>query len=150
MRQILGLRRLWQSARAEIEVHDGSAEALPVPSDSVDSAWAINAVHHFDDLSLAADELARVLRGGGRLLLIEENFTRGAHTSYSSEYAHKHGPDPVDPDRLNELLTRVGLTVTESGSRTIGGVNATVITASKLLENLPTEDTKPGSGDASR
>ena len=92
MRRVLSLRRLWRSARPVIDIRNGTAEAIPVLASSVDAAWAINAVHHFDDLALAASELARVLRPGGRLLLIEEDLTSGAHTRYSGEDAHSHGP----------------------------------------------------------
>ena len=131
MRRVLSLRRLWQSARPVIDIRNGTAEVIPVLASSIDAAWAINVVHHFDDLALAASELARVLRPGGRLLLIEVDLTSGAHMRFSGEDAHSHGPVPVDPDHLNELLAAAGLTVTGSVDRTIGGVEATVFTSSK-------------------
>ncbi len=131
MRRVLSLRRLWQSARPLIDVRNGTAEAIPVLANSVDSAWAVNAVHHFADLALAASELARVLKPGGRLLLIEEDLTSGAHMRYAGEDARGHRPVPVDPDHLRELLAAAGLTVTGSVDRAIGGVEATVFTSSK-------------------
>jgi len=103
---------------------------IPVLASSVDTCWAVNAVHHFDDLALAATELARVLKPGGNLLLIEEDLSNH-HIGPSAEGAHRHGPVPVDPDHLDELLTAAGLTATRSADRTLGGVEATVTTFSK-------------------
>lgn len=131
MRQVLSLRRLWQLARPVIDTRNGTAEAIPVIASSVDAVLAINVVHHFDDLASAASELARVLKPGGRLLLIEEDFSSGPHAQFFGGDAHSHGPGSVDPDHLNELLTAAGLTVTGSVDRVIGGVEATVFTSSK-------------------
>jgi SAM-dependent methyltransferase len=130
LRRVLNLRRLWQSARPAIDIRNGTAEVIPVLASSVDMCWAVNAAHHFDDLALAASELARVLKPGGTLLLIEEDLSNH-HMGRSGEGADRHGPVPVDPDHLNELLTAAGLTVTGSEDRTIGGVEATVTTSAK-------------------
>jgi len=149
MRRVLSLRRLWQSDRSVIDIRDGGAEVLPVLSGSIDAAWAVNAVHHFDDLALAVGELARALKPGGRLLLIEEDFTGGVHACCSGEGAHSHGPDPVDPEHLEELLSAAGLTVTGSDSRTVGGVVASVTTASKPIERPRQRVNRPGSSPSS-
>lgn len=128
VRWVLGLRRLWQRARPVIDVRRGTAEELPVPGCSIDGALAVNAAHHFDALEDAATELARVLKPGGRLLLIEEDFR-------SADHPHRDdmpgAPDPIDPAHVADLLAAAGLSITDSDHRTIGGVPATVIAATK-------------------
>jgi ubiquinone/menaquinone biosynthesis C-methylase UbiE len=59
---------------AEVRYLAGSAEDLPVPSDSADYALMFLSWHHVQDKPRAVEELARVLRPGGRLLL-RENFS---------------------------------------------------------------------------
>ncbi|MBV8159399.1 MAG: methyltransferase domain-containing protein [Acidimicrobiia bacterium] len=53
----------------DIEVHDGTAEGMPLPDDSADAVTVAQAFHWFDrDEALA--EIARVLRPGGGLALV--------------------------------------------------------------------------------
>ena len=49
-----------------IQILDGRAEQIPLPDDSVDAVYAMNAWHWFDPATTGA-EIARVLRPGGRL-----------------------------------------------------------------------------------
>ncbi|MFE6977986.1 class I SAM-dependent methyltransferase [Streptomyces sp. NPDC057682] len=53
----------------DISVHDGRAEALPLPDDCADAAWLGSVVHHIGDLEAAAAELRRVLRPGAPVLV---------------------------------------------------------------------------------
>jgi ubiquinone/menaquinone biosynthesis C-methylase UbiE len=53
----------------EAEAVDGTAEAIPLPSASVDAVTVAQAFHWFDH-DAALPELHRVLRPGGRLVLI--------------------------------------------------------------------------------
>ncbi|PRY59824.1 class I SAM-dependent methyltransferase [Glycomyces artemisiae] len=50
----------------EVRAHRGSAEAVPLPDDSVDAVLAGNAMHWFD-MAAAGPEIARVLAPGGVL-----------------------------------------------------------------------------------
>jgi SAM-dependent methyltransferase len=52
-----------------VEVLDGTAESIPLDDSSVDAVIAAQAFHWFD-ASLAIDEIARVLRPGGRLVTV--------------------------------------------------------------------------------
>jgi ubiquinone/menaquinone biosynthesis C-methylase UbiE len=56
----------------------GGAEQIPFPADSFDRVWTIHAFHHWEDQTQGLAESIRVLRPGGRLLVIE-NDTNGAH-----------------------------------------------------------------------
>jgi ubiquinone/menaquinone biosynthesis C-methylase UbiE len=60
-----------------VEVLDGTAEAVPLPDDSVDAVTSAQAFHWFDT-ARALDEIARVLRpGGGLALFWNERSTDG-------------------------------------------------------------------------
>lgn len=54
-----------------IETRQGSAEALPFASASFDLVCTRYSAHHWTDLELALRELRRVLKPGGRLLVID-------------------------------------------------------------------------------
>jgi ubiquinone/menaquinone biosynthesis C-methylase UbiE len=58
-----------QSQHPGVRYLAGSAEDMPVPSDSADYALMFLSWAHVQDKPRAARELARVLRSGGRLLL---------------------------------------------------------------------------------
>lgn len=53
----------------DVEVHDGTAEALPLPDGSVDAVTVAQAFHWFD-APVALAEMHRVLRPGGHLFLV--------------------------------------------------------------------------------
>jgi SAM-dependent methyltransferase len=131
MRAAIRTRRLWQRARTSIEVRAGSAERLPLTRESIDAALSLNAMHHFPDLEGAAGELARVLKHGGRLLLIDEDFGDDGHSFHGMGGEHDHGPEFVEPDHVASLLTDAGLADATGDHRAIGGEPAFVITATK-------------------
>lgn len=112
----LPMRRLWQRTRRHIDIREGSAERLPIEADSVDAAFSINAAHHFDDNEVAAAELTRVLKPGGRLLLVDEDFTNPNHPYNQHRHAADE-PEPVDAIHIAKLLTAAGLTVTQTDHR---------------------------------
>lgn len=128
MRGILRLRRLWQRTRRLIDIRGGSAEHLPVETDSVDAAFSINAAHHFDDNERATAELTRVLKPGGRLLLIDEDFTNLDHPYNQHRHATEE-PERVDAAHIAELLTTNGLSATQTDHYPIAGVTATIVNA---------------------
>ncbi|NND04500.1 MAG: methyltransferase domain-containing protein [Acidimicrobiia bacterium] len=54
------------------------AEELPFPDGSFDRIWTIHAFHHWEDPAGGIAESLRVLRPGGRFLVIESE-TKGKH-----------------------------------------------------------------------
>ncbi|MGZ4772428.1 MAG: class I SAM-dependent methyltransferase, partial [Ilumatobacteraceae bacterium] len=89
MRNILALRRLGQRRRKAIHVVDGSAESIPADDHSVDALWTVNTMHHWTDMDAAVHEVARVLRVGGRLLLVDEDFDAPTHPAFEHMQARK-------------------------------------------------------------
>lgn len=128
MRSALTVRRSWQRARGAIEVCRGTAESMPVGDGAIDGAWALNAMHHFDDLEGAARELHRVLRPGARLLLVDEDFNDGDHQFHGC-VDDDHGPGFVDPDAMVTHLGDAGFVEARHEHRDIAGAPAFVISA---------------------
>ncbi len=90
----------------------GSAQRLPLAPASADVVWLSAVVHHVPDLPLAARELRRVLRPGGRVLVRE--FCPG--TSVLPWLDHLPGADRgrarfPTVDELAEVLGSAGLTL---------------------------------------
>jgi SAM-dependent methyltransferase len=52
-----------------IQVLEGSATALPLPDALADAAWLSLVIHHIEDLRAAAQEIRRVVRPGGPVLI---------------------------------------------------------------------------------
>jgi len=130
MRFFCGLRRFGRRARGRITVVDGAAEALPVEDSSVDVVWTVNAIHHWVDLDAAFDELARVLAPGGRLVLLDEDFTHPDHPQHATHHDHEDELTNVDVDAIAAALGERGLVAT--GERTVGaGLPVKLIRAHK-------------------
>ncbi len=125
MRRVLGLRRLASKDRVRIEVVDGTAERLPVADHGIDAIWAVNTMHHWSDLELGVAEIARVIRPGGRILLVDEAFTDPSHPDYERVgRAHEgdhHGFTMVEADQVVRLLEVAGLIEVEAAHREIAG-----------------------------
>jgi len=58
-----------EAAHPDVTYLNGSAEAIPMPDESVDYTLMFLTWHHVQDKARAASELARVTRPGGMLLL---------------------------------------------------------------------------------
>lgn len=133
MRLVLRLRRLWQRSRNRMEILDGAAEHLPVTGASVDAAWAVNAMHHWTDLDAAIGEIRRVLRRGGRLMFVDEDFDDPAHEDYERLRSRRHDPEfaDVDPSVVGNKLAAAGFVVEEAGTTILAGRPAKLVRATK-------------------
>ncbi len=54
-----------------IDCRLGSADALPLPGDTVDYAFANMYLHHVDEPSRAINEMARIVKPGGKLVITD-------------------------------------------------------------------------------
>lgn len=136
MRRILSLRRLAQRNRASITVLDGTAEQLPLPAAAADAVVGVNTMHHWQDLDAAAAEIHRVLRPGGRVVLVDEDFDDPEHARNEPDggrrHRHRHRMTPVGAAEMADALSRAGLIDAEAVDTSAGpGIPIKQATASK-------------------
>jgi len=135
MRRILGLRRRWQRHRAGIRVVDGAAESIPLADASVDALWTVNTIHHWTERDQACRELARVMKPGGRVLLMDEDFNDSSHPEHERWKAgrarHGHEFEDVDAAAMAASLLRAGFGIAHGAHTTIAGRPAKVVRATR-------------------
>jgi SAM-dependent methyltransferase len=132
MRIIVSVRRWFLRSRDLVTVVDGAAEQIPADDASVDAVWAVNTMHHWVDTEAAVVEIARVMRPGGRVVLVDEDFADPAHPEFerfgSGDDAEHHGFTMVDASEMGDLLEAAGLTDVEAGKRTLAGCPVLAVT----------------------
>jgi arsenite methyltransferase len=116
MRELARARRRPPGA-AHVEVRDGSADALPLPEASVDVAVSTQVFEYLSDVPGALAEVHRVLRPGGRLLLLDTDWDSIVwHTRDDARTARilaawdEHLVDPHLPRTLAPALRAAGFT----------------------------------------
>jgi SAM-dependent methyltransferase len=138
LRRALRLRRLVSRSRSRIVVMDGAAENLPVADRSIDAVWAVNTMHHWVDPEAAAAELGRILRPGGRILLVDEDFDDPAHPDAARFAEHDHGPrhhgfSMVDAEAMGRRLAGAGLATEAAGRQVLAGRPVLAVRATAAL-----------------
>ena len=74
---------------ANVSLHEASVTDLPLPTHSVDLALAMLVLHHVPDLEAALAEVGRVVRTGGRLLVLDMRAHDRVEWSESLGHAHR-------------------------------------------------------------
>jgi SAM-dependent methyltransferase len=106
-------RRLADETDAEVahvEVHRLDS-SLPLETEAVNQVWCLGAMTHVDDLARLVEELARVLRGGGYVLVADhywDGFRPPRLAAHAGQSWHAVSTRPV-----TSLLGRSGLTDVE-------------------------------------
>ncbi len=135
MRKVLVLRKLGSRSRSRVATLDGRAEKLPVDTDTVSAAWAVNVLHHVSDLDEAVIELRRVLAPGGRVVLIDEDFDDTDHPSYErmqERHGDKFGDHEhfmIEIDDLGKAFEVAGFVDVSAGFDSLAGVPVRMLTA---------------------
>ncbi|MFW6385444.1 MAG: class I SAM-dependent methyltransferase [Halodesulfurarchaeum sp.] len=108
-----------RKARAEnLPSIRGDVRELPIATESVDGIVSVDAIHHFPDLSTVVEEVERVLRPGGAVVIRDfDPSTRRGSVLIFGEHALGFESTFYSPEALSERLHEAGLTpsVIESG-----------------------------------
>lgn len=103
-------RDRWKALANDVLPVQGDSECLPFASDSFDFITCANSFHHYPNQDRAVAEMSRVLRPGGRLLIIDGY--RDAPWGwfiYDVCVAFREGDvHHASARRFRELMTRVG------------------------------------------
>lgn len=75
---MIDIARRRSSQLDNVAYHVAGAEDLPFDPSSIDLAWTIHAFHHWEHPDRGIAECLRVVKPGGRLLIVESE-TKGAH-----------------------------------------------------------------------
>ena len=109
-------RRLAEQRRvSNLSLCLGDAEALPFQSNTFDIVACRHAAHHFADLARGLQEMTRVVKVGGRLVLEDTCAPEEpALASRMNEWEHRRDPSHREnrpPSRLRQMLEAAGLRV---------------------------------------
>ena len=116
---------------APVEYGTGDALALPFPDEQFDVAVCTQVYEYVEDIAAALAEARRVLRTGGRLLVLDTDWDSIVWHSGDRERMERvleawneHLADPYLPRRLPGLLRAAGLELTDSAIIPILNVGA--------------------------
>lgn len=150
LRRVLAVRCRLHRARSRITVTDGSAERLPVTDRSVDAVWAVNTMHHWTDTDRGVAEIHRVLRRGGRMTLVDEDFEDPAHPEHE-RFGRRHRDDDhgftmVDAAQMGDRLRAAGLIDVDATTRRLAGRPVIALTA-RASDAPGAAESEPPGGD---
>jgi ubiquinone/menaquinone biosynthesis C-methylase UbiE len=102
-----------RKAGLDVDFANGVAESLPFPDRRFDVVLSTVMLHHLGKKArpVAVAEMKRVLKPGGRLLVVD--FAGARNGKGPLMHFHRHGH--VDPKVLVDLVSDAGLRVAESG-----------------------------------
>ena len=99
----------------------GAGEALPFPDNAFDGAVARHTLHHHVDVEATLREVHRVLRPGGRLVLVDETAPDPEHAAWLERLERLRDPSHVATRALGaweDLLRRAGFAWIVGDART--------------------------------
>lgn len=123
--QMLRLARLIGSVRRAEGVRfvEGTAESLPITSESATVVWALSSVHHWRDRARGLTEARRVLAPAGRLLLVERSVESSA-TGHA-----QHGLTDIEAQQLVRAVEESGFSQLALQARRAGLRDLIIVSA---------------------
>lgn len=101
-----------------VDIRQGNAVQLPLPDASFDAAASTQVLEYVDDVDAAINEMFRVLRPKGRLMIVDTDWDsivwHSAHESLMNRIMlawERHAPHPRLPRTLAGRLRRAGFQV---------------------------------------
>ena len=104
---MLALARRRLAGVAHAELHPGALSALPLEDGSVDVALSMLVLHHVVELDTVLGEVARVLRTGGRLVVLD--LVAHDRRDFQKNMGHRHLG--FSEEALDTLCSGVGLSL---------------------------------------
>ena len=94
----------------EVKAFSGNVSSIPFPESYFNKIYVVAALHHFRDQDMAVNEMARVLKSSGRILIHESNPERmGA----KAETRLAKGVRFIESSRLKEIVEGQGFKMVE-------------------------------------
>ena len=90
-----------------VTLHVASARSMPLDDESVDAVLTTMSFHHWNDQAASIREVARVLRGDGRLI-VADIFGIGAAGRVAARVLGRHGRGYRTASELDELFSPAG------------------------------------------
>lgn len=94
--------------RPNIDFRVGSAESLPFEDNSFTVVWTAHSYHHWEDPAAGLLEVKRVLRPGGRALILEQDEKKHGLTADQADDLSAHlegiGFGPIVIERLDKQV----------------------------------------------
>lgn len=97
-------------ALGRVDIQQASVTKLPFENDTFDLVTAIETHFWWQDLPAGMREVYRVLKPGGRMLLIAEFYNGGKHARYADRLAHYTGMASLTLAEHEEILRKAGFT----------------------------------------
>jgi ubiquinone/menaquinone biosynthesis C-methylase UbiE len=94
--------------RGRVEIRQGSVSALPFTGDLFDLVTAVETHYFWPDLPADMREVLRVLKPGGRLVIIAEAYKGGKHDKALQKVADWTKMAILSVDEHRELFSRAG------------------------------------------
>ncbi len=107
-------------ADGRVEIQQGSVSALPYADATFDLVTAVESHFWWPDLPHDMQEVRRVLKPGGRVLVIAEFYNGGKHAKYAERASRFTGMASLTVAEHRELLSKAGfadIEVTEDARR---------------------------------
>jgi SAM-dependent methyltransferase len=95
-------------AAGRVDIRHGSVEALPFPGATFDLVTASETCYFWPDLVENLKGIRRVLKPGGRLLLINEAYQGASGENRNAQWAELGGFTLYSPDEYGAFLTQAG------------------------------------------